>query len=102
MCGRTQQQDTRVGRSRTRPCPSTLPGCTAAPCLPALPPLPGHTALAQPRSPRAVGSWARIENKAVIGEDVFIKVGPASGAPTAETSPRAGNARRGSGTVGRP
>jgi UDP-3-O-[3-hydroxymyristoyl] glucosamine N-acyltransferase len=22
----------------------------------------------------AVGSWARIENKAVIGEDVFIKV----------------------------
>lgn len=29
-----------------------------------------------PGAAPAVGSWARIENKAVIGEDVFIKVGP--------------------------
>ena len=28
-----------------------------------------------PQPAPAVGSWARIDNKAVIGEDVFIKVG---------------------------
>jgi hypothetical protein len=25
--------------------------------------------------PAAVGHWARVDNKAVIGEDVFVKVG---------------------------
>ncbi len=43
--------------------PVTLPGLLPHPPNPAL----------RPHPPPAVGSWARVDNKAVIGEDVVIR-----------------------------
>jgi mannose-1-phosphate guanylyltransferase len=49
---------------------------------------------------RAVGSWARIENKAVIGEDVFIKVGGFQGPrPAARWAPPLAGAPTGSSAL---